>query len=108
MLAARWSFVCLLALTSLSGCPEGAEGDIDGDPVLPTVDMDGDGWAASMDCDDADPTVHPYADEGCNGLDDDCDGFPADEETDIDGDGFRPCSGDCEFTFFHINLNFIH
>ena len=78
-------------------------------------DADGDGWgddatsaqacaqpsgyaATGSDCDDADPAVHPEAEEVCNGLDDDCDGT-ADEgltlETwhlDADGDGWGGAS----------------
>jgi hypothetical protein len=38
-------------------------------------DGDGDGFLASIDCDDAAAGVHPGAEEGCgDGLDDDCDG----------------------------------
>lgn len=38
------------------------------------VDADGDGSFASVDCDDADPGVHPGAAERCDGVDSDCDG----------------------------------
>src|SRR5688572_4354193 len=48
----------------------------------------------ARDCDDADPTVHPGADEVCDGLDQDCD-YVADDGlpqnawgVDADGDGF--------------------
>lgn len=58
------------------------------------VDADGDGFVASMDCDDTDPTVSPDAEEQCNGQDDDCDGS-IDEGLELiswfsdgDGDGF--------------------
>jgi hypothetical protein len=37
-------------------------------------DADHDGWTATTDCDDADPAVHPTANELLgNGIDDDCD-----------------------------------
>ncbi|MFH1464362.1 MAG: MopE-related protein [Pseudomonadota bacterium] len=56
-------------------------------------DSDGDGWDAGADCDDADPVVHPEAEESCNGRDDDCDGaideeLLADFWRDADGDGW--------------------
>ncbi len=40
------------------------------------------------DCDDADDTVHPGADELTDGQDNDCDGQLSDDEADYDGDGF--------------------
>jgi hypothetical protein len=48
------------------------------------------------DCDDTDETVHPFAEEWCDGLDTDCDGVSARSERDLDGDGFAPCEGDCD------------
>ena len=61
-------------------------------------DLDGDGFSATEDCDDADPAIGPGADEACNGLDDDCiDGVPLAEQ-DRDGDGLSPCAGDCDDT----------
>lgn len=47
------------------------------DAVLTTLladDVDGDGFNASEDCDDANPMVYPGAEERCDGLDNDCDG----------------------------------
>jgi hypothetical protein len=39
------------------------------------VDHDGDGYPASVDCNDADAAVHPGATESCNGVDDNCNGL---------------------------------
>ncbi len=52
---------------------------------VPIEDGDSDGWLEGEDCDDADPAVHPEADEICDdGVDNDCDGA-------LDGDDV-----DCE------------
>ena len=84
--------------------------DDDCDSVLPAdeVDGDGDGWlpcegfvdlggpaSGGGDCDEAEPTVHPGADEGCDGIDTDCNGPLGDDELDLDGDGETACDGDC-------------
>ena len=71
----------------------------------PCVDADGDGyglWASAsctypeQDCDDADATVYPGAEEVCDGLDNNCDGMiPPEELTDSDGDGWVACL-DCD------------
>ncbi|MFT4974270.1 MAG: hypothetical protein ACI8S6_000152 [Myxococcota bacterium] len=77
----------VLALFSLVGC---------GDKL---VDGDGDGALDSLDCDDADATVFPGADELCDGIDSDCDGVvdndPVDGSEhflDYDGDGYGGAS----------------
>ncbi len=57
------------------------------------LDGDGDGYAASEDCDDTNSAIHPGSEETCNGVDDDCDS-QVDEEvsgtwyTDSDADGY--------------------
>jgi hypothetical protein len=57
------------------------------------LDQDEDGWATDEDCNDRDASVHPEAEERCNGVDDDCDGA-IDEDVkvtvwaDADGDGY--------------------
>ena len=58
------------------------------------ADADADGYPACEDCDDGSDSVHPGADEYCDGLDNDCDGTVDNEAldartwyTDADGDG---------------------
>jgi len=73
------------------------DGDLDGygDPLGMTVNdcAPVDGYAAaSDDCNDADPTVHPNATELCNGIDEDCDTVVPLDEFDDDGDGYSECT----------------
>ena len=100
-----------------NGADDDCDGTVDEDDALdaPTwyADTDGDGYgdpaattlacaqpsgyvADSSDCDDATASVHPGADEYCNGVDDNCDGV-VDEDSavdastwyaDTDGDGY--------------------
>jgi len=80
------------------------DGDIDlqdDDYVIPTpvvTDLDGDGYSPPLDCDEANPTIRPGANEYVGDLiDNDCDGLVDEEDSgaisnaadeDPDGDGF--------------------
>jgi len=58
--------------------------------------------AGFNDCDDGEATVHPYATEISDGLDNDCDG-EIDEGFDADGDGYSVYAGDCDDNDAAIN-----
>ena len=58
------------------------------------VDNDGDTYFSDVDCNDANPAVHPGATEVCNGIDDNCAGG-IDEGFDGDSDTYTTCGGDC-------------
>lgn len=78
---AAGSYELGLTVTDASGLAGSASTTfmvVDADP-----DVDGDGYPASEDCDDLASDVHPFADEGCNGIDDDCD-------DEIDNDALDP------------------
>ncbi len=71
----------LLLFTGLAACND--------EETPPTcVDVDGDGYSScDEDCDDEDASIHPDADELCNGLDDDCDDEVDEGLPDVDHDG---------------------
>lgn len=76
--------------TSCTTHPD-VDGDGYGDPAA--ISCEDGAVADATDCDDADASVHPLADEHCDGEDEDCDGAidedPVDAawSTDADGDG---------------------
>jgi hypothetical protein len=81
---------------------EDGDGDGYGDPAAPTVTQCDQpvGYEANADdCDDDSATVHPGADEYCDGVDEDCDGTIDDNASDatewfadVDGDGYGDSS----------------
>ena len=72
------------------------EDDLDGDGICSTIDpdADGDGSLAEDDCDDADPTVFPGAEELCDDVDSNCDEDLVDSYPDQDVDGLPDCVDD--------------
>ena len=80
------------------------DGDGYGDPLFSQVACDAPPFyvADDTDCDDTEATVHPGADEICDGQDNDCDPT-TDELADDDGDGFSICDGDCDDSDGDVN-----
>src|SRR5688572_10095665 len=73
-----------LILVALVGCKRS-------ETQVELEDRDNDGYNAGEDCNDADGTVFPGAEEVCDGLDNDCDGEVENLGTyyaDTDGDGY--------------------
>ena len=71
--------------------------ELRGEGAPSVSDDDADGYTpADGDCNDNDASIHPGADELCDGRDTDCDGLTPADEADSDGDGYRGCSGDCD------------
>lgn len=66
---------------------DGKDHNCDGRADTCGVDSDNDGYCSQHDCDDRDPSMHPFAADSCNGKDDDCDGLV--DELNPDGQGNR-------------------
>ena len=75
-------------------CEDPADYNCDG--LVAYADVDADGWAACVDCDDNSDLINPAMAELCNGVDDNCNGTVDGEEEvawqdwyiDLDGDGY--------------------
>ena len=92
MRAALLAPIALLTLACRTG-DKSVEGAQAGLTDTGSVDADADGFPASEDCDDGDPSVNGGATEVCDGVDNDCDGEVDEDVTtigfeDTDADGF--------------------
>ena len=80
--------------------------DLSGRGSASIADADEDGYSpATGDCNDEDGTVHPGADELCDGKDNDCNGVTPADEIDEDFDGYRLCSFDCDDADNNVHPN---
>jgi hypothetical protein len=84
--------ICVLAAGLWVGCGSDTPGGADAG--LDSIDQDGDGYTADVDCDDDNRFIYPDAPDPCDGIDQNCDGI-IDELFDLDMDGYTTCQGDC-------------
>ena len=71
--------------------PDQEDMDEDGIGDVCDDDADGDDFSPPEDCDDFDPSIHPGAEEICDGLDNNCDGLLELFDQDTDDDGILNC-----------------
>ena len=100
-------FVTLVAAVWLAGCDGSSPADDDDsaagddDDTAAGVDADGDGYPATEDCDDTDPSLNldDLDGDGWSTCDGDCDDVDPDLDlNDFDADGYTSCDGDCDDT----------
>src|SRR6266446_1198667 len=89
---ARTVQVCVAGVprTCVPGQPspevcDGIDNDCNG--AVDDADADHDGYTVCVDCNDANPLIHPGAPEKCNGFDDNCNGQTDEDADGIDSDG---------------------
>ncbi len=96
------TFFLLLALLACRTPDKPADSAPPADDTGPVItDADGDGYPDDEDCDDADASIHPGAEETCDGVDNDCDeqvdeGLLLSWYLDADGDGYGDPDGQGE------------
>ncbi len=85
----------LIVVLALGACRPASDTGASTNNNSGPIDNDGDGASDAEDCNDDDPTINPYAEELCDGIDNDCNGTVDDGATDattyyadFDDDGY--------------------